>query len=436
MKYSLKNRYHISMILGIALLVSAVPIDKTFPILVVIFGLLFGIILISFSQKEERYFLTRIFIIAFLLRVIISIYFYNVIFLYNGEGLIGDSYAYGVNGGVILDLWYKGERNLARLSEEAFRLSASGNLGNYDFWNAIVFYFTGVSPFTMIFINCLASALTIVLVYQITKQVWNYKAAKFATFLTAFWPSTFFWSIQNLKEPLVIFFTISLIWAIVKLRRKFRFYLIFIIICATTVLSILRDFLVPILYFFVLPCAMLCASKHKKIIIAFLLVLGICIIYGSKLRNPDFFTLEGFLRWLMQKRTDRAYGNLAFFSSWDITNIPRFILFLPVSFLMAIFAPFPWQLGSLSQIASLPEMLLFYYFIPAMFLGIKMLVTNEIKEGWVLIVYIFTIAFILALIEGNVGTLFRHRAIILPIYFVFIGIGMDKCKFKITFRDS
>ncbi len=58
----------------------------------------------------------------------------------------------------------------------------------------------------------------------------------------------------------------------------------------------------------------------------------------------------------------------------------------------------------------------------------------KIREGGIIVVYIFVMMVVLAFIEGNIGTLFRHRAMVLPFMFILAGIGLEKIKFKITAR--
>ncbi len=167
-------------------------------------------------EPENYIFLSSIFILGFLFRVIASILFYNFVFLSNGNGLLGDALPYSENGYTILQMWLNGVRDFdyirSYITESVY--NTSGTIGSYDFWNAIVYFFTGKSPFSLIFINCLAGSLVIIFVYYITRQLYNEKAAKITAVLTAFWPSLFTWSVQNLKEPLSILLIEILIRAV------------------------------------------------------------------------------------------------------------------------------------------------------------------------------------------------------------------------------
>ena len=421
---------------AIAAFIALSMVEMIFPVIIFLFGILIGLFLIALMNREERDFLAKIYFIAYFSRVVFSLAFYYMAFVLKGDGLLGDGYAYSVNGSTILRLWMSGIRDFSSLGEEAFRLSASGNLGAYDYWNAIVYFFTGLSPFSLIFINCIAGPLTAIFIYKITKQVSNIRAARFASFLMAFWPSSFFWSIQNLKEPLIVLFMIVLIWTIFSLKYKFRFYLIALIIASSFIVKEIREFLFFIFYLSVLPLAFFMASKRKKEAFVLLICLVFLGIYLARPYFSEFLSVKNILEFAHKKRAGGAYGNLAFFANWNIRTPFQYVLFLPIGLLAAFFAPFPWQLGSLSQASSLPEMMIFYLLTPLMFYGAIHLIKKRMIEGWIIIVYVAIVALVLSSIEGNMGTLFRHRCIALPLFFVLIGIGMDKRNFKIILNDN
>ena len=407
-----------------------------FPLLIFFIGLFIGVSFFVFSKEEDRNFLLVLFFIAFLTRTIVSVFLYNSVFVFNNTGHLGDGYGYSESGYSIVQLWHNGIRNIDKIRDSVAKVSVSGNLGSYDFWNAMVYSVTGKSPLSVIFINCLAYSLTIFFIYYITKQFSNRKSAMVAAFLTAFWPSTFMWSIQNLKEPLSIFLVVVLIWAVVQLKIKFRFYLLFLIILSSIALKELRMVSFSIFYAAVFPISLiLFLWKRNRVLFIFLIVcasLTAGILVNNYLIKTHSYSPIAILKYAYQMRTYRAYGNTAFLSNLSIFNPSTFIFFMPIMALVAWLAPFPWQIGSMSQISAVPEMLLYYLLLPAMFSGWKFIMKHKIGEGGIIIVYIFIMMIVLAFIEGNIGTLFRHRAMVLPFMFVLIGIGREKIKFKIT----
>lgn len=91
----------------------------------------------------------------------------------------------------------------------------------------------------------------------------------------------------------------------------------------------------------------------------------------------------------------------------------RLLAYLPTGTVYALFAPFPWQLGRLADAATIPDMLVWY-----LVLGAALVSTWQHRHRWreLLAITLFSAAAVglFAVAEGNTGTLFRHRAMIVP----------------------
>lgn len=124
-------------------------------------------------------------------------------------------------------------------------------------------------------------------------------------------------------------------------------------------------------------------------------------------------------------RSVRAYGNLQFFGDFDISNPFKAVLFAPIGFLYAAFAPFPWQLGSVMQIMAVPETIAFYFLFPKTARGIVFAYKNMFGRSVILLTIIVMTLGFLALVEGNSGTLFRHRAVAFYLIFIFTALGIS-----------
>ncbi len=444
------NTYKTTIFMGvvIAIAVNFLPLESiVFPFLIFSIGFFIGIFFINLMPKQDSNFLIPLFLLAFLSRIFASIFFFNTVFLRNGNGMLGDSWPFSQSGYDVLQMWLAGIRDIKTITDNMMKITASGNLGSYDFWNAVVYFFTGKSPLSVIFINCLAGSLAVIFIYYITKQMCSIKAAKIAAILTAFWPSTFMWSIQNLKEPISIFLIVFLMWAVLNLKTRFRFHFIFLVLILSLALKEMR--LVPFFVFYILvvPSALfLSIYKTKRLEFIFLAILiifaGVSLFEAVKpqiMKLIPFFPTKGnieFLKWVFTMRTGRATGGTAFLTNLDLSNPLSLALFVPVALLIAWLAPFPWQVGSAQQIIAIPEMLIYYTLIPSIFSGYRFIMKHRVSEGGLLIIgYIFIMMLVLAFIEGNIGTLFRHRAMVLPFLFILIGIGLEKITFKITAHD-
>lgn len=93
--------------------------------------------------------------------------------------------------------------------------------------------------------------------------------------------------------------------------------------------------------------------------------------------------------------------------------LSRALSHLPVGIAHALFAPFPWQIGRLADVATFPEMLIWYLLLAGASWSVW-LNRSDWRRLAPMILYIVGILGLFSLVEGNVGTLFRHRATILP----------------------
>ncbi len=93
--------------------------------------------------------------------------------------------------------------------------------------------------------------------------------------------------------------------------------------------------------------------------------------------------------------------------------VPRTLGHLPIGVMHALFAPFPWAIGRLADWLTLPDMLLWYGLLAAV--PWTLWRARQLWHSWSpLLLFVGGILLILALTEGNVGTLYRHRAMVIP----------------------
>lgn len=95
------------------------------------------------------------------------------------------------------------------------------------------------------------------------------------------------------------------------------------------------------------------------------------------------------------------------------SSLVRTLAYLPVGYAHALFAPFPWTLTRPIDFLTLPEMLVWWFV-----LGCAAVTVWHGRRQWrmmaPLVLFVMGVVTLLALAEGNVGTLFRHRAMVIP----------------------
>jgi len=405
----------------VAILYALLPLSYSLPFFIIFFGLLLGAVLIlvdSPGQFDKVFFL---FIAGFLVRILVALFLYsglNMLQIKSGF-FIGDGQGYSLNGWRISRLWELGIWVNKANFTKGFG-SLSGTVGNYDFLNAIVYYFSGYNPIVLFFINCLAGSLSIILIYIICNKIFSNEVALLASAFCAFIPSFILWSSQNLKDPLTNLLILVFLYCLIRLRHDLKVSSIVFLLLSVIGLYYLRTLMLVPLAFIFMIYFLLCFRSRIEIKIFFIIVLALFLfkyIYSH-------YSVLGLLEEININRCARAYGSLAYFSDFRISSIGTLLIYIPLGFFAVWFTPFPWQMGSSSQIFVLPEMLAWYAFLPFLVRGIRTSFKNKKLDGYFILITMVVLSIFLGIYEGNLGTLYRHKAVVIMLAYIFISAGL------------
>jgi len=410
--------------LSVAVLCALLPTEYSTPFFIIFSGLLLGAFIISVDSPGEFNKIFFLFIAGFLIRILISVllYFFLDVSQINSGFFIGDGENYSLNGWRISRLWELGLKVNKSNFVSAFG-SFSGTIGNYDFLNAFIYSISGYSPLSLFFINCLAGSLHIIVIFIISNKIFNIKIALLSSAFCAFLPSFILWSSQNLKDPLTNLGILFSLYLFIKLRHDIKISSILFLILTFIGLYYLRMLTVAPLALILLFYFLFLHRSNvwiKFVLIIFMVILSLFLfkhIFSSQ------FILNS-LQEINANRHVRAYGNLAYFPDFRISSLGSLFAYLPLGFLAVWLSPFPWQVFSLSQIFVLPEILVWYIFIPFAMKGIHLAIKDRIKDSYFIIATIFVFSLFLGVYEGNLGTLYRHKAIVIMLVYIFVSAGL------------
>ena len=90
----------------------------------------------------------------------------------------------------------------------------------------------------------------------------------------------------------------------------------------------------------------------------------------------------------------------------------------------ALFRPFPWRIKKFTHALASVHMAIWYALFPFMCAGLYGVFRKPSKDKFVLVAFFFIFVSALALGEGNVGALIRHREIISFAYVIFAAAGL------------
>ena len=155
-----------------------------------------------------------------------------------------------------------------------------------------------------------------------------------------------------------------------------------------------------------------------------IVVLGLSLTYLGVTRYASSqFENYANLGAVQRSRADLALSNSGFAKDVDVSSTSGAIAAIPVGFIYLIFAPFPWQLASLRQSITLPEMLIWWATFPMLMLGFWFSVKFRLRQISPILIFTSMLTLAYSIFQGNVGTAYRQRAQVVVFYFIFTAAG-------------
>ena len=439
-----KDRNFIFLLIVGVIFLNMLPVPVLSPILILLLGIMLGLFIIFIFAHEDFKFLLSIFLIALLSRVFLSFLFYIFSFITesnNNSGFfwVNDGFSYDVQGWEIFRFAERGIKiTMANYMSNSNMPISSGNITKYDFFTSHVYSITGRSPLSLFFISSVAGSLAALFVYLIAKELFSKNVARISSFIAFFWPSFILWSTQHLKEPMIAMLFCMLLWTIFYMyNHACPGFLLLSIMSFWALFKVgLPYAVVLMLTFFFTGLFLFIRHLFKgKSISIFVTILLLCVTYFllqerifQLIFEAGIHDIKGhgsLLEYLNFNRSVRAVGRLQFLKNADISSFGKLAGFVPLGLVYALFAPFPWNIGSTSQIMVIPETIIFYILFPFTLRGLVFSYKKRFNQGVFLIFIITAVILLVSMVDSNAGTLFRHRSVAFYLLFIFTAVGLS-----------
>ena len=149
-----------------------------------------------------------------------------------------------------------------------------------------------------------------------------------------------------------------------------------------------------------------------------LMYLGVLHSAGSALQQ------YGSLENVQRSRADLASNAATGFSQEsDVSTAGGALATIPVGMVYLLFAPFPWQLASLRQSITLPEMVVWWCSFPLLVAGLWFTLKHRMRQSLPILIFMLMLTLAYSVFQGNVGTAYRQRSQLLVFYFIFVAVG-------------
>jgi hypothetical protein len=375
---------------------------------------------LSRADEGQRSFLLKVFVGGLLMRMAVGALI-NAFELQDFFG--GDAFTYDQLGNALLQGWRTGVQ-----AQEVRDWAVAGGWGMLYLVGAI-YAAVGQNMLAVQFFNAVLGAATAPVIFLCARNIFqNVRVAKLATLFVAFYPSLVLWSSQGLKDGPIVFLLALAMLATLRLGERLSAKYV-----AALVLSMFAILSLRFYVFYMLAAAVIGAfvigmrpltstSLARQLVI--ILTLGVGLTWMGVLRTATSQAEHfGNLQAVQTSRADLARANTGFGQDVDVSTASGALSAVPLGLAYLLFAPFPWQLASLRQSITLPEMSVWWLSFPLLVLGVWFTLSYRMRQALPILMFTTMLTLAYSIFQGNVGTAYRQRSQILVFYFIFVAVG-------------
>jgi hypothetical protein len=306
-------------------------------------------------------------------------------------------------------------------------------INNYTYLTGALYALLGHELVAAKFVNCFFGAVLPLLAFSLGKELGGAWVGRFSALLTAFFPSLVLWSVLNLKDILVVVLITAVMLGALRFARAPSIGLAVGTLLPFALLENLRlyaffalGWLIPLTFF-------IANRRPWRRRLAIGLPFALAILSVVYVTNQSQWLG---LRYLTDKRQEaldssRGFGAQTAETGIELEKLPRGeggwavqLANAPRVLPYVLFAPFPWSARRPRELAAVPETLVWYALVALVVLALVVHGRRRWRELFLPLAYGGGMVLIFSLIEGNVGTIYRHRAMLMPPAFAVAGLGL------------
>ena len=274
-----------------------------------------------FSMRKTKSFEKRIFIIALIPRLLLTLLLYWIFQANYGDAFgfeNADAKAYHDLGEYIAEIIGKGNYNFYDEISAYTRNDDIADMG-YGVYIGFIYWLTGNSIITVRILKCLLSSITVLLIYRLSKRNFGEQIGRIAAIFCALWPNFWYYCAVHLKEIEMVFVVVLFIEQADQMLRSRQFTawkIIPILLIAAAIFTFRTALgLVALLaiVFSVVMSSGKVVSWGKRIIVGGLAIALIGIVAGNRIQEQSRGLIEqvqsGQQEKNMEWRGQREHGN-------------------------------------------------------------------------------------------------------------------------------
>ncbi len=410
-------------LIGIAMMLGAFPEGFVAALTVLVCSLIV-IFIIRRQFDEDADPLIQLFLVALVARLAFGL----LIHIFDLRSFFGgDSKLYDLMGQRLVEMWLGYNFDVDDFLSQKLSNQSSG-------WG--MYYLVG-AIYSIVGRNILAvqsfcgviGAATVPMVYSCAYKIFNNRrVGKISALLVALYPAFIIFSGQLLKDGLIIFLLVLAMTLVLRLQEKFRLFDVILLGFSLFGIITLRFYIFYMAALAVVGAFVIGTSNSPQAMmrrIGALVIIGLGLTYfgvtsdsGSEIE--EYANLERIQRSRLDLATSAESG---YGEDLDVSTTEGAFAALPIGLTYLLLAPFPWQVTSLRQAITLPEVFLWWASIPFLLSGLWYTIKNRLRSSIPILVFSLMLTLAYSIFLGNIGTAYRQRTQIQVFLFMFIAVG-------------
>ena len=481
-RWQLADRVHnglraLSAVVAVVALAILVSRGQLQMLPIALIGMVLGpAIIVAFFKGPERRFLLTLFFTALAARLLVAVVWHPMLITqtFNKQGqlqatwvgmMFEDDRAYHKVGYGLMEYWLGDEGGVEKSDGYLLRLYTYivGALYTYVYYttpsNLLAMTKPEAGAITLMapkLMNCFIGAIGIVPFYALGRELGGDKVGRLVALGGAFWPSLFLWSVLNLKDVMVVVLIATIMFLAIRFARQpgFRLWFergasgdrqllmrfgagVFVLVGLLVSFALMENlrqyifyafgWLVPIAFFFINR-----APWKRRLAAGLALWVAVAAIMVGMNAGNQWLGL----RYLTDKRLEALHGSASYGADNSVTGIElteklnRYeggwaiqMRNVPIVLPYVLWAPFPWKAVRPRDLAVVPETLAWYGLQVLSLVALIVYGRSRWRDFFLPVVYAGGLVLVFSVIEGNVGTIYRHRVMLFPAVFPLAAMG-------------
>lgn len=424
-----------AVIIGTILLYLFFKLNALYFFIFLVIAIIYLIAKNNKESRQDKKFLIMLILLIFISRFILSLFVMNA----RGAELTQDEGLYSKKA-LLKAYDMKGVKDLEKLFYEHFddydMMIKNYGYNAYTYILTWFYYLFGYQIQAARLINIYINVMIFLLIFYVGRKLFNPRVAKISSAIFAFFPSITLWSTMIGVDMVVLLCISTYIFSLIKILEKFEFKWLWPMVFSILIVDSIRRYVAValILSAGIVSIFKIVGRLTRMVKLAFI-ALTLLLIYLLLHLSLVWFLEEKFqevMPMIIQHQKNFAaiddsgylvypkhcYEGTRALSARDIFEA----YFKGMSYVL--FSPFPWRIESKLQLMAYPQVILWYFMMPFILYGFYIGFSTNKLPTLSIFLYAFLVFSIFALMEGNIGALFRHRDMVTPYLLIYFAGGI------------